>query len=142
MGSWRTWQDSLGQTSGWWSISVLSGSDTPPLGQLRGESTILLDEFKWGELADRHDEAPDGQVAVELPARYSNKYAAWRRVIILLNNSPATLYNAATGLDLAAFRRRVHRILYLDHRVESLEELEKLIDADNEYLFGINQFIL
>ena len=51
-----------------------------------------------GELADRHDEAPDGQVAVELPARYSNKYAAWRRVIILLNNSPATLYNAATGL--------------------------------------------
>ena len=112
------------------------------LGQLRGGEHDPAGRVQVGELADRHDEAPDGQVAGELPARYSNKYAAWRRVIILLNNSPATLYNAATGLDLAAFRRRVHRILYLDHRVESLEELEKLIDADNEYLFGINQFIL
>ena len=141
VGSWRTWQDSLGQTSGWWSISVLSGSDTPPLGQLRGERTILLDEFKWESwpidtmkrLMDKGRGAPC-EVLQQI-----------RRVASchnLAEQFPGYFVQRCDRPDLAAFRRRVHRILYLDHRVESLEELEKLIDADNEYLFGINQFIL
>ena len=104
-------------------------------GQLRGESTILLDEF-MGELADRHDEAPDGQG----PGAPCEVLQQIRRVASchnLAEQFPGYFVQRCDRPDLAAFRRRVHRILYLDHRVESLEELEKLIDADNEYLFGI-----
>ena len=142
MGSWRTWQDSLGQTSGWWSISVLSGSDTPPLGQLRGGENDPAGRVQVGELADRHDEAPDGQVAVGAPCEVLQQIRRVASCHNLAEQFPGYFVQRCDRPDLAAFRRRVHRILYLDHRVESLEELEKLIDADNEYLFGINQFIL
>ena len=95
-----------------------------------------------GELADRHDEAPDGQVAVGAPCEVLQQIRRMASCHNLAEQFPGYFVQRCDRLDLAAFRRRVHRILYLDHRVESLEELEKLIDADNEYLFGINQFIL
>lgn len=73
------------------------------------QTTILFDEFT-GEAnwpIDMMKRILD-KWRLSLDARYNNKYAAWTRVVICSNSSPASFYSAAHGPDLDAFRRRIY----------------------------------
>lgn len=97
------------------------------------QSLILFDEFS-GELnwpLDMMKRYLD-KWRLQLDARYNNKFAAWTRVVICSNNSPASFYPTASGPDIEAFRRRIygHCRLVLQKECDGGPTLEEILQQD------------
>jgi len=76
-----------------------------------GEDTIVFEEWDSNAWELREMNKYLDNYKIQLACRYRNKYAAWTRVVILVNDSPDQLYlnkyAAQEPLLFAAWRRRI-----------------------------------
>lgn len=83
-----------------------------PFGLYRFQPCLLLDEFRdsipISQLLQLLDRYP-----YQIDRRYSNLWAAWSRVFICSNWSPAALYRDSPESDRAALRRRITTITHM-----------------------------
>lgn len=79
-----------------------------PFDGYKGQETIFFDEFdctKW-DVQDMNRYLDKWRCPLD--CRYNNKYAAWTRVVICINDMPHALYPNISEPLLKAFRRRLH----------------------------------
>lgn len=94
-----------------------------PWDRYAGQSTLILDEFKgqidFSLLLNVLD-----SYKCEVPARYSNKIAAWTTVVIISNVPPSSryMYQYEPDSRWAAFRRRINRTFFIDRNSPADDE--------------------
>lgn len=107
------------------SYAVKCGRD--PWGMYRGEDCVFFDEFDWTKWPLQDMNRYLDKWRCLLDSRYHDRYAAWTRVVICMNDSPISLYSEGVSWPLVlAFRRRIANCCYLrNSRDQDLEEMEQ-----------------
>lgn len=100
--------------------------------QYEGEPVLLLDEyagqFSMPSILKILDKWP-----VQLSARYSNKWAAYRKVWVVSNLPPADLYTYSPESQRRAFFRRFSHFYHMDKSHNLVEESNPLQPVVSEF---------
>lgn len=81
--------------------------------QYEAEDTVIFDEFDWTQWPVTEMNTLLDEYPLTLQARYRARSAAWTRVIICSNDSPASWYQNVSQPLLLAFRRRIANSCYI-----------------------------
>lgn len=101
-----------------------------PWGMYRGEDCVFFDEFDWTKWPLQDMNRYLDKWRCLLDSRYHDRYAAWTRVVICMNDSPVTLYSEGVSWPLVlAFRRRIASSCYL--RTSQEQELAEMEQTPN-----------
>jgi len=105
---------------------VVVGRD--PWGRYNGQETVLFDEFDYTKWTVQAMNQYLDKWRCPLDARYHDRYAEWKRVVICSNSSPLSWWPEAPLLLIQSFRRRIQGRVY--HILNQEMEMEAALDVD------------